>query len=150
MAEALQSAQGEMARAGSDTDSLPQEMTGPDGFKANGSPGGGKPGNSGNGSGSGGALGGPGRGAGGKIPPVGAPTPGKKIDTLIPGQKGKGEQLLIPFRGGPDRADPKAAWYETYPNARRAAEDALNKEQIPPGHQQQVKEYFEAIQPQGK
>jgi hypothetical protein len=150
MAQALQSAQSEMARAGSDTASLPQEMSGSDGFKANGSPGGGKPGGNKPGSGAGGALGGPGRGAGGKIPPVGAPTPGKKIDTMIAGQKGKGEQLIIPYRGAPDTADPKAAWYETYPSARRAAEDALNKERIPPGHQKQVKEYFEAIQPQGK
>jgi hypothetical protein len=150
MAEALQSAQGEVARAGSDTASLPQEMSGEDGFKADGSARGGKPDSSGSGSGAGGALGGPGRGAGGKIPPIGAPTPSKKIDTMIAGQKGKGEQLIIPYRGAPDRADPKAAWYETYPSARRAAEDALNKEHIPPGHQQQVKEYFEAIQPQGK
>src|SRR5439155_22138922 len=127
------------------------EMSGAEGFNSDGTPkkGGGKGGaQSGGtpGSGEGAGLGGPGHGVGGKIPPVGAPTPGKKLDTLIPGQKGKGEQLITPYRGTPDASDPKASYYETYPSARRAAEDALTKERIPPGHQKQVKEYFDSIQ----
>jgi hypothetical protein len=69
---------------------------------------------------------------------------------MIPGQKGPGEQLVMPYRGSADPTDPKASYYETYPSARRAAEDALNKERVPPGHQKQVKDYFEAIQPQGR
>jgi hypothetical protein len=150
MAQALQAAQGEMATAGNDVAALPQEMNGLDGFKPEGAAQGGKPGGQGAGAGSGGALGGPGRGAGGKIPPVGPPQSGKRIETMVPGQQGKGEQLVIPYRGAPDTADPKAAWYETYPSARRSAEDAISRERIPPGHQHQVKEYFEAIQPQGK
>jgi hypothetical protein len=145
--QALQQAQGEMAAVGTAQAELPQEMTGPDGFAGEGAPKGGSSGGQGSIPGSSGALSGPGRGAGGKIPPVGAPTPGKRIDTLVPGQKGKGEQLVMPFRGAPDPTDPKAAWYETYPSAKRAAEDALDKERIPPGHRKQVKEYFEAIQP---
>src|SRR4051812_3583867 len=98
MAQALQAAQGEMVAAGNDVVALPQEMSGPDGFQAQGSSPGGKAGGQSPGAGAGGALGGPGQGAGGKIPPIGAPTPGKRIDTMIPGQKGKGEQLVIPYR----------------------------------------------------
>jgi hypothetical protein len=148
MAQALEQSLSEMAAAGIEVAELPEEMAGADGFKPSGAPNSGKPGANGGSPGGGGALGGPGRGAGGKIPPVGPPTPGKRVDTMIQGQKGKGEQLVMPYRGVPDPADPRASWYETYPSAKRAAEDALNKERIPPGHQKQVKEYFEAIQPQ--
>jgi hypothetical protein len=151
MAQALQQSQSQMARAGSQSSQsgTPQEMTGADGFNANGTAkNGSSNGQKGSSSSSPGpGLGGPGLGVGGKIPPIGAPTPGKKIDTMIPGQKGKGEQLVIPYRGSPDVSDPKASYYATYPSARQAAEDALNKERIPPGHQKQVKEYFDAIQP---
>src|SRR2546427_8056545 len=107
MTQALQQSESAMAQAGApDSGSdQPQEMSGTEGFNADGTPknGGGKGGSqAGSTAGPGGAgpgLGGPGHGGGGKIPPLGAPTPGKKGDTLIPGQKSKGEQLVTPYRG---------------------------------------------------
>jgi hypothetical protein len=152
MAEALQSSQSQMASAGQSGDGEPQEMQGAEGFNPDGSAKsgqgqgqGGRPG--GSGSGVGGGLGGPGIGVGGKVPPVGGPMPGKKIDTMIKGMKGPGEEMVRPFRGSPDRANPHASYYDVYPSARRAAEDALSKEPIPAGYKRQVKEYFDAIAP---
>ena len=120
------------------------EMQGADGFAATGNGQGGKPVAA---AGIGGALGGPGIGAGGKVAPV-QPMPGvTKTDTMVRGMKGKGEELSRPFRGSPDQVDSRASYYDVYPGARRAAEDALNKEQIPASHRKQVKEYFDAIAP---
>lgn len=147
MASAGQSGEGESAGG-----PPPQEMQGSDGFNPDGSAksgqGQGKGGQpSGAGGGSGGGLGGPGIGVGGRVPPVGGPMPGKKIDTMVKGTKGPGEEMIRPFRGSPDRANPRASYYDVYPSARQAAEDALNKEPIPSGYKKQVKEYFDAIAP---
>jgi hypothetical protein len=152
MADALQSSQSQMASAGQSAEGDPQEMQGSEGFNPDGSAKssqgqgkGGQPSRSVGGSG--GGLGGPGIGVGGKVPPVGGPMPGKKIDTMVKGTKGPGEEMIRPFRGSPDRANPRASYYDVYPSARQAAEDALNKEPIPSGYKKQVKEYFDAIAP---
>jgi hypothetical protein len=60
---------------------------------------------------------------------------------------GRGPELVRPVRGAPDRANPRASYYEVYPPARRAAEEALSREQIPSGYRKPVKEYFESIAP---
>lgn len=75
------------------------------------------------------------------------PSGGKKLDTLVRGTKGQGPELVRPVRGAPDRADPRASYYEVYPSARRAAEDALSREEVPAGYRKPVKEYFESIAP---
>jgi hypothetical protein len=123
-------------------------MEGPDGFGAGRGAGVGK-GSTQTGPplGIGGGMGGPGIGMGGKSPAAGKPSNVKKIDTMVKGTKGQGESTLRSVRGGPDRIDPSASYYEVYPNARRAAEDALNKEQVPAGFKRQVKEYFDSIAP---
>src|SRR5947207_4210554 len=101
MAQALQQSETQMARAGTQnqTAQVP-EMSGSDGFNPDGTPrkSGSQPGPAASrepraaSPGSGPGLGQQaGHGVGGKIPPVGAPTPGKKIDTLVRGQIGKGE-----------------------------------------------------------
>jgi hypothetical protein len=148
MENALQASRNQMASAGQTGEGEPQEMQGADGFNPDGSlkAGQGKGGRP-SGGGSGGGLGGPGIGVGGKVPPVGGPMPGKKIDTMIKGTKGPGEEMVRPFRGSPDRANPRASYYDVYPSARQAAEDALNKEPIPAGYKKQVKDYFDAIAP---
>jgi hypothetical protein len=138
---ALEASQGQLA--------LGPEMEGADAFGGQG------PGGSiGQGStakgpplGIGGGMGGPGIGMGGKTPPAGGPLNVKKGDTMVRGMKGQGESLNRSVRGGPDRADPNASYYEVYPSARRAAEDALSKEQVPAGYKRQVKEYFDSIAP---
>jgi len=95
----------------------------------------------------GGGMGGPGIGAGGKVPRPQGPLGVSKTDSLIPGTPGKGPELVRPVRGAPDRADPRASYYEVYPSARRAAEDALSREQVPSGYRKPVKEYFDSIAP---
>jgi len=119
-------------------------MTGADGFSASGQakPGKGQPGGSKSGGGK------PGSGAGGWggfRPPFGSPTPSKKIDTLVKGVKGKGPELITPFRGSPDRSDSKTPYYQVSPTALRQAEDALAKEEVPAAYRKAVKEYFEGI-----
>ena len=139
MIAALEASQGRLA--------LGPEMEGADGFGAQG-------GSTGQGSTAkgaplsvGGGMGGPGIGNGAKSPPAGKPLNVKKSDTMVRGMKGQGESLTRGVRGGPDRADPNASYFDVYPSARRAAEDALSKEQVPAGYKRQVKEYFDSIAP---
>jgi hypothetical protein len=126
-------------------------MTGSDGFSASGQAkaGQGQGRGKGNGSPAGvqrSARGGQGAGGwGGFRPPVGSPTPSKKIDTMVKGVKGKGPELITPFRGSPDRTDTKTPYYQVSPTALRQAEDALAKEEVPAAYRKAVKEYFEGI-----
>jgi hypothetical protein len=119
-------------------------MQGADSFSASGQA------KSGNGHGQGpktnahGAGGGAG-GWGGFRPPAGAPTPSKKLDTMVKGVKGKGPELVTPFRGNPDRSDSKTPYYSVNPTALRQAEDALSKEDVPAAYRNSVKQYFEGI-----
>jgi hypothetical protein len=81
----------------------------------------------------------------GSRPPAGVPATGKKIDTLVRGQKGKGPELITPFRGAPDRSDSQIPSYAVTPAALRQAEDALAKEEVPAAYRKSVKQYFEGI-----
>lgn len=87
-------------------------------------------------------------GWGGFRPPAGAPTPSKKIDTMVKGARGKGPELVTPFRGAPDRSDSKTPYYQVSPTALRQAEDALAKEEVPAAYRKSVKQYFEGIRGQ--
>jgi hypothetical protein len=121
------------------------EMQGQDGFGQSGQPG------DGQGQTTGQPAAGPSSGAGGWggfRPPAGAPTPSRKKDTLVKGVKGKGPELVTPFRGAPDRSDSKATYYAVTPSALRQAEDALAKEEVPAAYRKPVKEYFEGIRGQ--
>src|SRR6266542_2793445 len=124
-------------------------MQGKDGFNQDGTAGTGQAqgkakGKKGGPPGGGGGAG----GWGGFRPPAGAPTPSKKIDTMVKGQKGKGPELVTPFRGSPDRADSKTPYYAVNPTALRQAEDALAKEEVPAAYRKSVKQYFEGIRGQ--
>lgn len=134
-----------MASAGSPGDQ-PAEMQGKDQFSPSGQAKGGKGGGKGS---MVGVPGGSGAGGwGGYRPPAGAPTPSKKLDTMVKGVKGKGPELITPFRGKPDRSDTKTPYYSVNPTALRQAEDALAKEDVPAAYRKPVKEYFEGIKGQ--
>jgi hypothetical protein len=135
---ALGEAQSLLASAGE-----PTEFAGLDGFKGAGGVGNGDKG--GRSMGAGGALGSEGIGAGGKTPRLKGPSGVNKIDTIVRGTKGAGPEMVRPLRAAPDRADPHSSYYSVYPSARRAAEDALSKEQVPAGYRKPVKEYFDSI-----
>jgi hypothetical protein len=143
LAESLQSSQDQLASAGNPGD-MGGEMQGQDGFSQSGQA------KSGQGQGQpGGRPGGTGAGGwGGFRPPAGSPTPSKKIDTMVKGQKGKGPELVTPFRGAPDRSDSKAPYYAVTPSALRQAEDALTREEVPAAYRRSVKQYFEGIRGQ--
>src|SRR5262249_23123942 len=113
-------------------------MQGQDSFGANGQA------KSGKGGGKGSPMQGVSSGAGGwggYRPAAGAPTPSKKLDTMVKGVKGKGPELITPFRGAPDRSDTKTPYYSVNPTALRQAEDALAKEDVPAAYRKPVKEY---------
>ena len=130
-----------MASAGSPGDQ-PSEMQGADAFSASGQAKSGKGGGKGSPvQGAGGGVG----GWGGYRPPAGSPTPSKKLDTMVKGVKGKGPELITPFRGSPDRSDTKTPYYSVSPTALRQAEDALAKEDVPAAYRKSVKQYFEGI-----
>jgi hypothetical protein len=118
-------------------------MQGSDSFGANGRAKSGKGGGKGSPAG---VPGGSGAGGwGGFRPPAGSPTPSKKLDTMVKGVKGKGSELITPFRGSPDRSDTKTPYYSVSPTALRQAEDALAKEEVPAAYRKSVKQYFEGI-----
>jgi hypothetical protein len=145
LAQSLQSSKDQMASAGGQGDQ-PGEMQGQDSFNKNGTAKGGQ--SQGDGKGKKGGMPGGGGGAGGWggfRPPAGAPTPSKKLDTLVKGVKGKGPELVTPFRGAPDRADTKTPYYSVTPTALRQAEDALTREEVPAAYRKSVKQYFENI-----
>jgi hypothetical protein len=64
---------------------------------------------------------------------------------MVKGVKGKGPELVTPFRGAPDRSDSKTPYYAVTPNALRQAEDALAREDVPAAYRKPVKQYFEGI-----
>lgn len=95
-------------------------------------------------------LGGPGRGVGGSVGPQ-QPLPGVKQDELVRGRVNpKGEHLSRSYMGTPDPTKDRAAYYQVVPERVRAAEASLNREEIPAGHREQVRKYFDSIRPTGK
>lgn len=92
-------------------------------------------------------MGGAGIGAGGQAPKSPGPSGVGKTDSRVTGRLGQGPQVVSPVRGAADRAEARASYSEVYPSARRAAEEALTREQVPAGYRRPVKEYFESIAP---
>lgn len=96
--------------------------------------------------GSGGGMGGPGRGMGGN---AGAqqPLPGKKRDVLVRGvDDPKGQRLQRTYTGAPDPNQDRAAYFTIVPERARAAEAALDREEIPAPFKKGVRDYFTGIQ----
>ncbi len=97
--------------------------------------------------GSGGGLGNAGIGRGGHVGPQ-QPLPGHKKDELVKGSvNDRGQKLTRTYMGTPDPTQDKAAYYSVVPDRVRAAESTLNREDIPASYKNQVKEYFNSIQP---
>ena len=75
------------------------------------------------------------------------PATRKKIDRVQGkyGEEGETEQLPTQqeAKGGPV----KTPYYEVYESYKKDAEDAVNKESVPPAYKQPVKDYFESIKP---
>lgn len=66
---------------------------------------------------------------------------GKRSDPRNPG-------LTLMFKGEPERNGRSTTpYYQVYAQQNRAAESAVNKENIPAPYRQQVKAYFEGIKP---
>jgi len=169
MSQALQSAQQSLQNAGQQSaqkqgeasgEEMGQEFgqggqSGQGGQQGNksGQQGGQQGGKSGNGRGGrskGGGLGGPGIGAGGSVGPQ-QPLPGVKKDQLVRGSVNpKGEHLSRSYMGTPDPTKDRAAYYQVVPDRVRAAEASLDREEIPAGHRDQVRKYFNSIQPGAK
>jgi hypothetical protein len=95
-------------------------------------------------------MGGPGMGVGGRVGPQ-QPLPGVKKDQLVRGSVNpRGEHMSRSYMGTPDPTKDRAAYYQVVPERVRAAEASLNREEIPAGHRDQVRRYFQAISPSGK
>jgi hypothetical protein len=95
----------------------------------------------------GGGLGNAGIGQGGHVGPQ-QPLPGVKKDELVRGTVNeKGDKLTKSYKGLPDATKDKAAYYQVMSDNKKAAEASLNKEEIPAGYKEQVKQYFNSIQP---
>jgi hypothetical protein len=110
----------------------------------------GQSGQSGGRGGRGAGLGGPGQGVGGRVGPQ-QPLPGVKKDQLVRGNVNpRGEHMSRSYMGTPDPTKDRAAYYQVVPERVRAAEASLNREEIPAGHRDQVRRYFESISPGGK
>src|SRR5437870_2897999 len=75
-----------------------------------------------------------------KLPPN-AKVPGQRSDMKNPG-------LTLQYKGGPDQnARSGAPYYQVYAQQKRAAESAVDKENIPAAYKKQVKDYFNSIKP---
>ncbi|NLC59471.1 MAG: hypothetical protein GX774_21750 [Armatimonadetes bacterium] len=70
-----------------------------------------------------------------------------RIDTQVRGKQGSGRSDLTPVRGAPKRGDAYQPYYEVYSSYRRAAEEALSKEEVPATCRKQVRDYFQSLQP---
>ncbi|MCS6861068.1 MAG: hypothetical protein NZT92_12195 [Abditibacteriales bacterium] len=47
----------------------------------------------------------------------------------------------------PQADSAKSSYFKVYESAKKEAEEAIAKEQIPPGYKKQVKDYFESLNP---
>ena len=66
----------------------------------------------------------------------------------IAGTRSKnGNELQISMTGDPEPAKSNAPYYQVYQTSKRAAESALNKENIPATYKKQVHDYFDSIKP---
>jgi hypothetical protein len=78
--------------------------------------------------------------------------PTKHYDTLIPGQQGdKGEAYSIQVLGAPDKSGKsQVPYYRVYSDYSKAAEHALDREEVPGPYRDRVKDYFESLKPESK
>ena len=76
----------------------------------------------------------------------------RHYNTRIPGQQGEqGESYSIQVLGEPDRpGKAKVPYYQVYSNYSKAAEHALDREEVPSPYRQRVKNYFESLKPESK
>ena len=76
--------------------------------------------------------------------------PTQHYDTFIPGQQGsKGETYSsIQVLGAPDKpGKAQVPYYRVYSDYSKAAENALNREEVPGPYKERVKSYFESLKP---
>jgi len=66
----------------------------------------------------------------------------------IAGTRSKnGQELQQNLTGDPEAFKSRSPYYQAYQTNRRAAENALNKENIPAAYKKQVRDYFDSIKP---
>jgi len=72
----------------------------------------------------------------------------KTYDTRIKGKMGEGKMVELGVtEGKPTPAKGYVPYSEIYKDSKQQAEDALDKEEIPSGYRDYVKNYFESIDP---
>lgn len=76
------------------------------------------------------------------------PAPRKKIDRVEGKYQDDGEMEQLPTKTEAKGGPVKTPYYEVYESYQKDAEDAVNKETVPPAYKQPVKDYFESIKPQ--
>jgi len=67
----------------------------------------------------------------------------------VKGEMGK-EGAVLPMNEQkqlPQADNARSSYFKVYESAKKEAEDALAKEQIPHGYKKQVKDYFESLNP---
>lgn len=66
----------------------------------------------------------------------------------VTGKRGeKGKETVSFVKGAPDKASSTVPYYDVYERYAPAAENALNREDIPANYKKQVKSYFDALRP---
>ncbi len=61
---------------------------------------------------------------------------------------GRGRMTVVgTVKGDPGKASPSTAYGEAFSAYQQEADDALTKEEIPPGQKDAVREYFESVRP---
>jgi hypothetical protein len=75
------------------------------------------------------------------------PATRKKIDRVQGKYGEEGETEQLPTRTEAKGGSAKTPYYEVYESYNKDAEDAVNKEKVPPAYKQPVKDYFESIKP---
>jgi hypothetical protein len=77
----------------------------------------------------------------------------KKLSKNPPNTKAAGKRsgpsldVQITLKGDPDPTKSATPYYQVYQSSKKAAETALDKENIPAAYKEQVKEYFDSIRP---
>jgi hypothetical protein len=73
-------------------------------------------------------------------------------DTKITGQQGnKGDAYSVQIIGEPDQpGKAKVPYYKVYSDYSKAAEHALDKDNVPPTYRTRVRDYFDSLKPATK
>jgi hypothetical protein len=75
------------------------------------------------------------------------PATRKKIDRVQGKYSDDGEMEQLPTKTEAKGGPVKTPYYEVYESYKKDAEDAVNKDTVPPAYKQPVKDYFESIKP---